>query len=152
MPETTPETMHGTWLAQLGQRYLHGETFTLVVSPAIADMQFESPAGCLSRARHYVAIWKAFAGALCGDALDDAHSLRDDLPSLATLMLVQVSYYAFFLLLLSGCGTGRLWSDHPEEIALRVASYAGGIALLCLIPTAACFWPSRRTQHTEPAE
>jgi hypothetical protein len=144
--------MPGTWLAQLGQRCLHGETFALVVSPAIADMQFESPAGCVPRTRHYVAIWKAFAGALCCDALTDAQSLRDELPTLAMLTLLQVSYYAFFLLLLSGCGTGRLWSDHPEEIALRVASYVGGIALLCVIPTTACFWPSRRAHQADPAE
>lgn len=144
--------MPGNWLAQLGHRCLHGETFALVVSPAIADMQFESPAGCVPRARHYFAIWKAFVGALCCDALDDAHALRDDIPTLAMLTMLQVSYYAFFLLLLSGCGTGRLWSDHPEEIALRVASYVGGIALLCVIPTTACFWPSRRAHQADPAE
>jgi hypothetical protein len=152
MPDTTPGPVAGTWLAQLGQRCLHGESFALVVSPAIADMQFESPVGPVARARHYAAIWKAFAGALCGDALTDAQSLLDDLPALTTLMVVQIAYYAFFVLLLSGCGTGRLWSDHPEEIAWRVASYTGGIALLCIIPTAVCFWPSRRTQHPEPAE
>ena len=144
--------MPGTWLAQLGQRCLHGETFALVVSPAIADMQFESPSGLVPRARHYVAVWKAFAGALCCDVLDDARALRDDIPTLAMLTMLQVSYYAFFLLLLSGCGTGRLWSDHPEEIALRVASYVGGIALLCVIPTTACFWPSRRAHQADPAE
>ena len=136
--------MPGTWLARLGQRYLHGETFALVVSPAIADMQFESPAGGAARARHYAAIGKAFAGALCCDALEDAQSIREDLPMLATLTLMQVSYYAFFLLLLSGCGTGP-WSDHLDQTMLRLAGYLGGIALLCLIPTAACFWPARRT-------
>ena len=63
--------MPGTWLAQIARRYLHGETFALVVSPAIADMQFESPAGCLLRVRHYLAIWKALAGALSCDVVAD---------------------------------------------------------------------------------
>ena len=68
--------MPGTWLAQIARRYLHGETFALVVSPAIADMQFESPAGCLLRVRHYLAIWKALAGALSCDVVADLQSLR----------------------------------------------------------------------------
>jgi hypothetical protein len=140
--------MPGTWLAQLGQRWLHGETFALVVSPAIADMQFESPAGCVSRARHYVAILKAFAGAFCCDAMTDAQSLRDDLPTLATLVAVQVSYYMFFMLLLSGLGTGPVSSSHTDQgTALRIAGYIVGIVLLCLVPTAACFWPARRAQQ-----
>lgn len=54
-------------------------------------MQFESPAGCLLRVRHYLAIWKALAGALLCDVVADLQSLRDDLPTLATLTLLQVS-------------------------------------------------------------
>jgi hypothetical protein len=137
--------MPGTWLVQIAQRCLHGETFALVVSPAIADMQFESPAGYVLRLRHYLAIWKALAGALSGDVVSDVQSLRDDLPTLATLTLLQVSYYAFLLLLLSGLGTGRLPPDDLEQAAMHAAGYVAGIALLCLIPTAACFWPPRRS-------
>ncbi len=138
--------MPGTWLALIAQRYLHGETFALVVSPAIADMQFESPAGYVLRARHYFAIWKALAGALASDVVADVQSLRDDLPTLATLTFVQVSYYVFLLMLLSGFGTGRLSSYHPDQAtAMRAVGYVMVIALLCLIPTAACFWPPRRS-------
>jgi hypothetical protein len=138
--------MPGTWLAQIAQRYLHGDTFALVVSPAIADMQFESPAGYVLRARHYVAIWKALAGALAGDVVADVQSLRDDLTILATLTLMQVSYYVFLLLLLSGLGTGTISSQYADQAtAMHAAGYVAGIALLCLIPTATCFWPSRRS-------
>ena len=137
--------MPGTWLAQIAQRYLHGETFALVVSPAIADMQFESPAGYVVRARHYLAVWKALAGALSCDVVADLQSLRDDLPTLATLTLLQVSYYAFLLLLLSGLGTGPLSPDAFDTAAMHAVGYVVGIALLCLIPTAACFWPPRRS-------
>ena len=138
--------MPGTWLAQIARRLLHGETFTLVVSPAIADMQFESPAGYVLRARHYLAIWKAQGGALSCDVVADIQSLRDDLPTLATLTLVQVSYYTFLLLLLSGFGTGSMSSLLPDQAtAMHAAGYVAGIALLCLIPTAACFWPPRRS-------
>ena len=138
--------MPGTWLAQIARRYLHGETFVLVVSPAIADMQFESPAGYALRARHYLAVWKALAGALGTDVVADVHSLRDDLPILATLTLMQVSYYVFLLILLSGFGTGRLSSHLADQAAaMHAAGYVIVIALLCLIPTATCFWPSRRS-------
>lgn len=137
--------MPGTWLAQIAQRYLHGDTFALVVSPAIADMQFESPAGYVLRARHYLAIWKALAGALASDVVADLQSLRDDLPILVTLTLMQVSYYLFLLLLLSGFGTGSMSSLLSDQAtAMHAAGYAAGIALFCLIPTATCFWPSRR--------
>jgi len=137
--------MPGTWLALIAQRYLHGDTFALVVSPAIADMQFESPAGYRLRARHYLAVWKALAGALTSDVVADLQSLRDDLPILVTLTLMQVSYYLFFLLLLSGFGAGSMSSLLPDQAtAMRAAGYVAGIALLCLIPTATCFWPSRR--------
>ena len=138
--------MPGTWLAQIAQRYLHGDTFALVVSPAIADMQFESPDGYVLRARHYLAIWKALAGALASDVVADLQSLRDDLPILVTLTLMQVSYYLFLLLLLSGFGTGSMSSRLPDRAtAMHAAGYVAGIMVLCLIPTATCFWPSRRT-------
>ena len=138
--------MPGTWLAQIAQRYLHGDTFALVVSPAIADMQFESPAGYVLRARHYLAIWKALGGALSCDVVADVQSLRDDLPTLATLTLVQVSYYTFLLLLLSGFGTGApSWRLPDQAAAMHAAGCVVVISLLCLIPTAACFWPPRRS-------
>jgi hypothetical protein len=138
--------MPGTWLAQIAQRYLHRETFALVVSPAIADMQFESPEGYVLRARHYLAVWKALAGALATDVVADVQSLRDDLPILAIVTLMQVSYYVFLVILLSGFGTGRLSSYHPDQTAaMHAVGYVIVIALLCLIPTATCFWPSRRS-------
>jgi len=142
--------MPGTWLARFGQRYLHDETFALVVSPAIADMQFEAPARLLMRARHYVAISKAFAGAFCCDAAKDVQSLRDDLPTIAGLTLMQASYYAFLLLLLSGFGSSKFLSQHPDEtMLLRAASCIAAVAMLCLIPTTACFWPPRRRHRAE---
>ena len=137
--------MPGEWLAQIARRYLHGDTFALIVSPAIADMQFECPAGYLLRARHYVAIWRAMAGGLSCDLVADVRSLRDDLSTLATLVLLQASYYVFLLLLLSGFGTGTVSSRYPDEAAaMRTIGYVAGIVLFCLIPTAVCFWPPRR--------
>jgi hypothetical protein len=138
--------MPGTWLAHVAQRYLHGETFALIVSPAIADMQFESPAGRVPRARQYLAVWRALAGGLSCDVMADVQSLRDDLPTLATLTLLQVSYYVFLMLLLSGFGSGDLSSHYPDQAAaMHAVGYVVAIALLCLIPTAACFWPPRRS-------
>ena len=145
--------MPGMWLARLGERICHGETFALIVSPAIADLQFEAPTGHAHQARHYVAVWKAFALALCCDTAGDIHSLRDDLPTVVSLTLLQAFYYSFLLLLLSGFGSGRLEAQHLDETtAAYAASFVAAIALLCLIPTLASFWPPRRAPRSDPAE
>ncbi|MBI4263068.1 MAG: hypothetical protein HY657_01715 [Acidobacteria bacterium] len=58
----------GTRVAELAARILRAETFTLIVSPAVADLQIEAPtAGWPQRLRGHVAVWRAFCGALWYD-------------------------------------------------------------------------------------
>ena len=139
--------MPGTWLARVGARWLHRETFALVVSPAIADLQFEAPAGFAHRVRHYLAVWKAFTAALCVDAAGDVHSLCDEIPTMVSLMLMQTSYYTFMLILLTGFGSGRFSAAAARAHGVTVTVTllcAAMIGIVCLIPTITCFWTSRR--------
>ena len=104
----------GTRLAVVSSRLLRAETFDLMVSPAIADLQFEAPAA--SRARRvqgYVGVCRAFSGALWQDIavtlkapfVDEARlaSFQSDVLTFASLALFQACYYAAMLtMLLSG--------------------------------------------------
>ena len=144
--------MPGTWIARLGERVLHAETFALMLSPAIADLQFEAPARAALRWCHYVAVLKAFVAAFCCDVVGDILSLRDDIPAVAMLTLLQSSYYTFMLVLLSGFGTAKLSAHHLEEAATahNLCSIAA-IVIACMVPTMACFWPPRRVAPIDPA-
>jgi hypothetical protein len=143
--------MPGTWVARVGQRLLHGETFALVLSPAIADLQFEAPQRAAIRPRHYVAVLKAFAAALCCDVTADVISLREDVGTVATLTTVQASYYIFMLVLLSGFGSGTISAGQSGQMAAAHGVSLVAIVIACLVQTLACFWPSRRPSHVDPA-
>jgi len=143
--------MPGMRIARLGERLLHGETFALMLSPAIADLQFEAAARAALRLRHYGAVLKAFAAALCWDIASDVRALRDDISTVATLTLLQASYYSFMLVLLSGFGSGKVAAHHLDETATAHGVWIIAIFVACLIPTMACFWPPRRAPHIDPA-
>jgi hypothetical protein len=139
--------MPGTWIARLGERLLHGDTFTLMLSPAIADLQFEAPSGGVARPSHYAAVLHAFAGALWCDLSADLLSLTGDLPTIGVLTAIQASYYGFMLVLLSGLGTGRLLELDFNTIAARGMCYALAIGVASVLTSSACFWPPRRSVH-----
>ena len=101
----------GTRLASVSSRVLRAETFDLMVSPAIADLQFESAAATrVRRLRSYAGVWRACAGALGHDValtlrapfVDEAHrvALQADVLTLAGLALFQVCYYAAMISML----------------------------------------------------
>ncbi|MGH9199210.1 MAG: hypothetical protein ACRD1T_26215, partial [Acidimicrobiia bacterium] len=62
----------GTQHTSLSSRILHADTFALMVSPAIADLQFEAPeASRMCLLRSYAGVWRAFVGALSHDLVCD---------------------------------------------------------------------------------
>jgi hypothetical protein len=145
--------MPGTWLAWIGGRLLHADTFALMLSPAIADLQFEAPARPFPGPVHYCAVLKAFAGALVLDLSADLLTLSDDLPTIGVLTTVQACYYGFMLVLLSGLGTERLATvDLNGDLVTRVLSYVLAIGIACVLTSSACFWPPRRTAVAPPAD
>jgi len=137
--------MPGRWLARIGHRMLHTDTFALMLSPAIADFQFEAPTG-IGRAYHYFAILRALFGALRFDICGDLVRLTEDIGAISVLTTIQASYYAFMLVLFSGLGTERVATlDFGDGLVTRTVSYMLVICAVCLLTSSACFWPPRRT-------
>ena len=139
--------MPGGWFSWIGQRLLHADTFALMLSPAIADLQFEAPAFVDAvRLRHYEAVLKAFIGALCFDVANDLQTLANDVGMIAVLAILQASYYTFMLILLSGLGAGSIATlDLRSPAALHAFCYVVAVCVACIVTTAVCFWPPRRT-------
>jgi len=67
------DTVTGSWMTRVAARLLREETFRLMVSPAIADLQFERPRrGRLRWATSWLTVWSVTARAT-------VHDLRGDL-------------------------------------------------------------------------
>jgi hypothetical protein len=138
--------MTGSWIAHIGRRLLHRETFTMMLSPAIADLQFEAAARGIAGPCEYGGILRALTGALWFDLSGDLVALRGDVDMIALLTLLQTIYYTFMLVLLSGFGTARPSSiDMDAAMVTRALSYVAGVGIACFATSFACFWPPRRT-------
>jgi hypothetical protein len=141
--------MPGRWFARAGRWMLHADTFALVLSPAIADVQFEASNG-VAHWRHHYALLRAFAGALWFDISRDLLTLSGDLAAIGVLSAIQSSYYAFMLVLFSGLGTERLSTlDLDRAFVVRLSYCVFGICVVCVVISSACFWPPRRTCQSQ---
>ena len=116
--------MRGAWLSSLARRLLHDDTFDLVVSPAIADLQFEE--------RGHTAVLTALAGALCHDFAGDLRALCEDAAMLARLIGIQTGYFAGML--------GMMGGMRRDTAPLLLLALAG----LCAVGTLLLFWPEKR--------
>lgn len=143
--------MTGRWIARIGFRLLHRETFTMVLSPAIADLQFETAARGAARTCDYCGVLRALIGAFCVDISADVRTLADDLPTIGVMTAIQASYYGFMLVLLSGLGTGKLSTLDIDSFVSRGCYYLLAISIASVATSSACFWPPRRT-YDAPAE
>jgi hypothetical protein len=142
--------MPGNWVARVGLRLLHRDTFEMMLSPAIADLQFETMARSAARPGDYCAVFRALLGALWFDLSSDLLALKSDAETIALLTLLQTSYYTFMLVLLSGLGTGTLAAfEMDSDLVTRALSYVAGVSIACLLTSSACFWPPRRTCQTQ---
>ena len=142
--------MPGTWMARVGLRLLHRDTFEMMLSPAIADFQFETTTRSAVRPADYCAVFRALLGALWFDVSSDLLALKSDVEMIALLTLLQTSYYTFMLVLLSGLGTGTLAAlEMDTDVITRALSYVAGVSVACLLTSSACFWPPRRTCRSQ---
>ena len=153
----------GTRLITLSSRLLHPDTFALMVSPAIADLQFESHGGDAARtARGYIGVWRALAGALGHDlawavtalGADDPRgvALRSDLATFGWLFLFQIGYFAGALTLAFGswADVGRWLNGVFVGTSLVQALLLVAMALLLpALPVLACFWPARHVTQAD---
>jgi hypothetical protein len=95
----------GDWVARIARGLIHQSTFALVVEPAIADLQFETPA----RSPHvrlwgYSAVWIALAGGLWHDLVWDHRRpvWAETASVIVTLTCLVASYHMAMLLLVLG--------------------------------------------------
>ena len=116
--------MRGVWLSSLARRLLHDDTFSLIVSPAIADLQFEE--------RGHAAVWVAIAGALWHDFAGDLRLLCDDAAMLARLVGIQASYFTGML--------GMMGGMHKATAPFVLLT----LITLCAVGTVLLFWPEKR--------
>ncbi len=117
-----------SWIIAFGDRFLSDRTFQLVVTPALADMQFDEDAGRRSRLANRLAVLKAVAGALRLDLWRDAGTLLK-------VALLSACYYTFPLAV--GIRYFKTWSEFLVAITLVLG--------LSMVPVLVCFWPERRT-------
>lgn len=142
--------MPGSWMARVGLRLLHRDTFEMMLSPAIADFQFETTTRSAARPADYCAVFRALLGAVWFDMSSDLLALKSDVDMIALLTLLQTSYYTFMLVLLSGLGTGTLAAIEMDSgLVTRALSYVAGVSVACLLTSSACFWPPRRTYQSQ---
>jgi hypothetical protein len=130
----------GDWFTSLARPMFHRDTFDLVVSPAIADLQFERPS-----ARAYAGVWVAFGGAVLRDFRSDLRILSGEAGTLGALVVMQACYYTCLLTLMSGLTTSGLTAiDAFNRISGGAALFFTAlIAGLSTVPTLLCFWPAR---------
>ncbi len=132
--------MPGAWFSTTARWILREDTFELVVAPAIADLQFESPTVTgAARIRLYSAVWVALAGALCIDTEHDVRVLIADGSTLLALAFMQGCYYTAMLTLVLGS------LSTPASVALVLSLFG-----VSTVSTAILFWPSRRAHLRIP--
>lgn len=125
-------------ITAVGERFLSDRSFTLIVAPAIADLQFDVDNG--TRARGYLAVLHAMAGAAYEDVIRDMSGTL----TFVALALLPALYYAFLFLLLLPPLRG--------VAAVRTVLVLGALSLALSITTAViCYWPDPLPDRS-PAE
>ena len=122
-------------IKSLSERLLRERTFELVVAPAIADLQFDSGAAGLRRARNEAAVVAAFAWGLYEDLTHESGAL-----TFVALVMIPACYYTFLLLV---C-TPNSDLVSTSEGRLTVAAV---ISAVSLGPVIACYWPERQPRR-----
>lgn len=110
------------------ERFLSDRSLTLIVEPALADLQFDRGAGRLRQAANHLAVIRALAGGLCDEAARGS--------GFFVVLTLMIAFYNIVLL--------TLFADFIE-FSSNLLELALGLVILSLVPVAACFWPERRT-------
>ena len=114
------------------ERFLTTRTFDLIVSPALADCQFDHDD------RHRLANRIAVCRALVGAARID---LASQAGTFVMLTLVPICYY---LVLITVCFD--FFSGNAGRAGF--VAIASPLLFLSVVPVCVCFWPERRTPRT----
>ena len=107
-------------------RFVSQRAFDLIVTPALADLEFEESAGRQSRTAGRAAVLRAIAGGV-------GHDMRRDSGGFLKLALMSAAYYTFPVAV--SVSLFKTWSDF--FVALTV------VLAMALVPVMVCFWPVR---------
>lgn len=99
-----PPALRGRWMAAASRRLFSPESFSLLVEPAIADLQIENSGRLADRLDAYRTVWIGMAAA-CDDGV--ARRAREfvrenDLLTLTGLALLHAAHSTWMLVLLLG--------------------------------------------------
>lgn len=121
-------------ITALSERFLTDRSFELIVTPALADFEFDPNASGAHRFAPHRAVLAAFLGALREDV-----ARAGDIGTFAGLVLIPVCYYSFFFIL--GLPKGMPMVSGPL-MALGIA-----VVALSLAPVIVCYWPERHPRN-----
>lgn len=120
-------------ITAFSRRFLSDRTFELVVSPAIADFEYEAGESGRHRARTYLAVLRAVGGGMREEIIRESGAFLG-------LVLLPVCYFAFMMVLFA------------DVLELSSGFLVGGVlgAVLSFGPVMVCYWPER--QPAPPAD
>ena len=107
-------------------RFVSQRAFDLIVTPALADFEFEEAAGRSSRIASRAAVLRAIAGGV-------GHDVRRGSGGFFKLALLSACYYMFPVAV--SVGIFKTWSDFFFAASVML--------LLSMMPVVVCFWPVR---------
>jgi hypothetical protein len=107
-------------------RFVSQRAFDLIVTPALADLEFEEAAGRQGRTSGRAAVLRAIAGGV-------GHDMRRGSSGFFKLALLSAAYYAFPVAV--SVRMFKTWSDFFVALSVVLA--------MALVPVMVCFWPVR---------
>ena len=107
-------------------RFVSQRAFDLIVTPALADLEFEEASGRHSRTSSRVAVLRAIAGGV-------GHEVRRGCGGFLKLTLLSAGYYLFPVAV-----SVRVFKTWPDFFLA-----ASVMLVLSLMPVVVCFWPVR---------
>jgi hypothetical protein len=122
-------------ITALSERFLTERSFELIVTPALADFEFDPQASGPRRFAPHLAVLAAFVGAFRDDAIRGA-----DIGTFLGLVLIPVCYYSFFFIL--GLPKGVPMATGP------LATLGIAVVALSLAPVIVCYWPDRQPRNS----
>ena len=151
-----PPTVRGRWMAAASRRLFSAESFSLLVEPAIADLQIENSGRFVERIDAYRTVWVGMAAACDDGVARRARTfVRDnELVTLTGLVLLHAAHSLWMVVLLLGldgrvhlkrlisAGLSELPTPGVLAVASVVAVYAGRALVIRLLaahtPPAGC--------------
>lgn len=123
-------------ITALSQRFLTEHAYSLIVEPALADLEYDIDARPGHRLMSQFSVIVALIGACWDDAIRGGH-----LTTFAGLSLIPLCYYSFWFLVWVPQGVRDLGAAFMTAVTLVVIA-------LSLGPVIVCYWPERSSRNS----